>query len=419
MIGWALETFAAVNLLILIVLLARRPVAGLCGAGWAYALWLLPLVRIVLPPLPLPEAELSSFLSSTALIPAAADTAASLPSSGGPGQWVPLMLALWAGGAVAFLLWQLAAYRDFLASVSASLRSSYPPAYHGLPVLESRGVDGPVAIGLLDPRILVPMDFLSRYTPAEQRLALAQERVHHRRGDLWWNSLALLVLGFNWFNPLAWIAFRAFRADQELACDAAVARAAGPSERHDYAQALVKSASRPGLIAACPLNHADQLKRRLKMMNQHRSSRLRSLAGSAALLSLLAAGLGFSAPTYAQEEQAKERKMIKDVIIERIGKDGRKGILNGKSLAEFQAECGAGEKAESDVSSGDGEHRFRTRVIICGEGDTPENRQKLAAALDKARAELGAHERLTPEQRARAAEALAREVERLRREQAN
>ena len=38
------------------------------------------------------------------------------------------------------------------------------------------------------------------------------------------------MLALNWFNPVAWLAFRAFRADQELACDAAVA-AAGSAER--------------------------------------------------------------------------------------------------------------------------------------------------------------------------------------------
>ena len=43
--------------------------------------------------------------------------------------------------------------------------------------------------------------------------------------------VALLVLALNWFNPVAWVAFRAFRADQELACDAAVAAPRRPKPR--------------------------------------------------------------------------------------------------------------------------------------------------------------------------------------------
>ena len=91
---------------------------------------------------------------------------------------------------------------------------------------KARRSQGPLALGVLDRRIVVPGRFLQRYNPGERRLALEHELVHHRRGDIWWNLAALLVLALNWFNPVAWLAFRAFRSDQELACDAAVARAA-------------------------------------------------------------------------------------------------------------------------------------------------------------------------------------------------
>ena len=61
--------------------------------------------------------------------------------------------------------------------------------------------------------------FARRFTPAEQRLALAHELAHHRRGDLFADLAALLVLALHWFNPIAHRAYRAFRVDQEQACD--------------------------------------------------------------------------------------------------------------------------------------------------------------------------------------------------------
>ena len=120
----------------------------------------------------------------------------------------------------------------------------------------------------------------------------------------------MLILALNWFNPIAWLAFRAFRDDQELACDAAVAARADPQARHDYARALIKSASRPGLIAACPLNHADQLKRRLRMMNDHRRSRLRLLGGAAAiaLLAGISATFGSAGIAHPHPEGEAETK---------------------------------------------------------------------------------------------------------------
>ena len=52
MIGWAVETLIATTLLMLVALVLRGPVRRAFGPGVAYLLWLLPLARMVLPPLP-------------------------------------------------------------------------------------------------------------------------------------------------------------------------------------------------------------------------------------------------------------------------------------------------------------------------------------------------------------------------------
>ena len=295
MISWLLETMLGVTMLMLVVLAVRRPVATFFGAGWAYALWLLPALRLVLPPLPsiLPSFALPS---AAAFIPAMDGVAAPLPVESGPGQWVPFMLATWAGGAVTFLIWHWLNYRAFLNAVKANSRPGDPPSYGGIPTLASEAVDGPLALGLFERRIVLPWNFARRYDAGERRLAMEHELVHHRRGDIAWNMAGLVILAANWFNPIAWFAFHAFRSDQELACDAAVAKRASAGERHDYARALVKSASRPGLIAACPLNPADELKHRLRMIRAHRSGRARMAGGAAAFAGLLAGGLALSAP---------------------------------------------------------------------------------------------------------------------------
>jgi beta-lactamase regulating signal transducer with metallopeptidase domain len=302
MIAWLVETFVAVTLLMAMVLILRGPVARHFGAGWAYALWAVPALRLVLPPLP--QLAPDVYLPPAVLfIPTAAEMAAPLPAEAGPGQWVPFMLAMWAGGAVIFLVLQWLAYRAFLGRIRETSRPARPPSFGGIGTWISDSVDGPLALGVIERRIVLPGDFSRRYNPVERRLALEHELVHHRRGDIWWNLAAMLVLALNWFNPVAWLAFRAFRSDQELACDAAVARTASLDERCDYARALVKSASRPGLIAACALNPAGELKRRLRMMRVHRSSRMRSAGGLVALGAFAAAGFAVgSAPPSGPRE---------------------------------------------------------------------------------------------------------------------
>ena len=289
MIAWLIETLVAVTVLMAMVLVLRGAVARTFGAGWAYALWAVPALRLVLPPLPQLAPDLS-LPSVVTFIPTAAEMAAPLPVDSGPGQWVPFMLAMWAGGAVIFLTLQWLAYRAFLGRIRETSRPARPPLFGGIRTWISDSVDGPLALGIFERRIVLPGDFSRRYNPVERRLALEHELVHHRRGDIWWNLAAMVVLALNWFNPVAWLAFRAFRSDQELACDAAVARTASLDERCDYARALVKSASRPGLIAACALNPAGELKRRLRMMRSHRGSPLRSTGGLVALAAFAVSG---------------------------------------------------------------------------------------------------------------------------------
>jgi beta-lactamase regulating signal transducer with metallopeptidase domain len=298
MIAWLIETLVAVTLLMAMVLALRGPVARQFGAGWAYALWAVPALRLVLPPLPQLAPDLS-LPPVVTFIPTAAEMAAPLPAHAGPGQWVPFMLAMWAGGAVIFLVLQWLAYRAFLGRIRETSRPARPPLFGGIRTWISGAVEGPLALGVIERRIVLPCDFSRRYNPVERRLALEHELIHHKRGDIWWNLAATLILAILWFNPVAWLAFRAFRSDQELACDAAVARTASLDERCDYARALVKSASRPGLIAACALNPAGELKRRLRMMRSHRSGPLRSAGGLAALGAFAAAGfaLGSAQPS--------------------------------------------------------------------------------------------------------------------------
>lgn len=384
MTGLLIETLIGFHVALAFVLLVRRPVARFCGAGWAYALWALPLARIVVPPqIFLPASTSSSLILLT---PRIGEAAAPLPSPDGSGQWMPLLLALWAGGAALFILWQVSAYWRLSRAVARSERSR--PRFGRWQVVETNALSAPVAMGFLDGKIVLPADFGSRFTSAEQAMALEHEATHLRRGDLWWNMAGLALLALSWFSPLAHWAFRAFRADQELSCDALVAARAGTAGRYDYASALVKSASQPGLIAACPLNHAAQLKRRLKMMKTHRAGGLRRILGGASTAALLMLGLGISSAN-AQEKAENEPVTIKKVIIKRGGKDGKTFELSG-NYDELIEKCRKTGGSET-TTEGEGEKKV-TRVVVCdAEGKmTPETRERAAAALESALAETDA-----------------------------
>lgn len=290
MSGWIVETLVASTLLMVLVLLVRERVATLFGARIAYLLWLLPALRMVLPPLPesfgpAPMEHLPVAVIDLQLFHAPALAAA--PVEAGI-DWPLLALALWLGGAAAMMTWHLIAYRRFVRAAMAQSVDLPEMDRDGIEVCASSAVEGPFATGIFLPQIVLPHDWRSRYSAEELRLAMKHETVHHQRCDLTVNILALAIFALHWFNPVAWRAWRAFRADQELACDAVVLDRASGDERHSYASALVKSACSRTPIAACSLNPREELKRRLRMMSVARE---RGAAGMMVTALALGGGL--------------------------------------------------------------------------------------------------------------------------------
>jgi beta-lactamase regulating signal transducer with metallopeptidase domain len=305
MTGWAIEAMLASALLMLAVIVLRGPVRRAFGARVAYALWALPALRLLLPPLPegwrgealpvLPAAE--------PIVISLGHPVATLPveSSAHAIGWPPVALALWLGGAAVLLAWQAVGY----------LRFRYEVLRHGIAVdrvgsitvVQSTATDGPLAFGVFDRVVAFPRDFAARFDVEERALALEHELGHHARGDLIANWVALAVLALHWFNPLAWIAFRTFRADQEMANDARVLARTGGAARHAYGCAIVKAAHGRAVSPACHLNTVKDLKGRLKMLGRKKASRTQVAMGSAAIAMLAVGGLAFT----ASGTQAAER----------------------------------------------------------------------------------------------------------------
>lgn len=133
----------------------------------------------------------------------------------------------------------------------------------------------------------------------------------------------------------------------------------------------------------------------------------------AAGLAVLLLGSGLGSAAMAQETEQKS-----NIIIKRFGADGKPVRAEGDHAIAMRAmECAGNQKAESDVASGEGDQKFRTRVVICSKDGSPasaEQRAKLADALEKAKSQLGAHREMSAERLAEAAAALDREIARLR-----
>jgi bla regulator protein BlaR1 len=294
---WLAETLIATTLLMALVMMLRRPVARWLGAGAAYMLWALPLARMLLPALPDTVADPSPLhvavgqsglpaMLTNAPARATIDAAPDLPL-------LEIGIALWLTGLVAFLILQALGYARFRRHI---LRGATLIGEEGrIRTVTSPQASGPLAFGIIRPYIVLPADFALRYDPQEQDMAIAHERAHHERGDLAANMIALLLLAVHWCNPIAWIAYRAYRADQETACDARVLSLYGSDQAHAYGRAILKAAGGRQFAGACHLTRLATLKGRLKMLSTHETSLRRISWGMAAVALVTATGLALTA----------------------------------------------------------------------------------------------------------------------------
>jgi len=309
------------------LLWASRPlVLARLGAGACYAAWLFVPLLLLTPALPRPAHEPLQVALLAAGAPAApAMPVLGVPAAGGASAW----LALWVAGASLVLALQLH-WQWRLARLGEHLPDGSSPAL----------------VGLLRPRVALPADFERRFSAEERELILAHEQVHRERLDNLWNLVACMLAALHWWNPLAWWALRRMRADQELACDAAVL-VANPACRPTYAQALMAAhdLAPPRAPLASRWGSTHPLVERIAMLNTHRPLNCRRtllLAMAATIASALAYAAEGEAPAdkafiqlalKIERSQAGATSYQTTQTLRLIGKDGERMRLRMDPIA--------------------------------------------------------------------------------------
>lgn len=313
MTAWLTDTLITTGALIALVLVLRRPVSRWFGASMAYALWSLPILRLLLPPLVLP-AEMApvaeavpqpvepAMLTYAAFesVPVAALNPVSPPEPALP--WSEILLSIWLGGALAFIIWRVWTYAELRRRLLAPARPVGEA--ERVRLLETSEVSAPLAFGVFDKVVALPVGFMGQEDRFARDLAIAHELAHHKGHDLLANFAAQLVLALHWFNPLAWYGWRAMRRDQEAACDARVMAGRAEAERARYALLIANFAagSRFALAApmACPILGEKSIIHRLRSLAMPDISRRRRLAGKTGFMAAILALPLTATITYAE-----------------------------------------------------------------------------------------------------------------------
>jgi bla regulator protein BlaR1 len=282
----------ASTLSMLVVLALRRGVRLVFGAAAAYSTWLLVPAAMLAVLLPAPS-DSGSTIGVSIRIALFSTLSTAVDSSPGsslhtvhPVEWTLWAIGAWFVGAALFVLYLGGLQRAFVGSLGTLSGSRCV-------LRAARSAGCPALLGVLRPKIILPVDFESRYTRMERLLIFSHERAHLRRGDTLWNAFVALMRCFFWFNPLVHLASTCFRVDQELACDAAVL-GDFPRARRAYANAMLKTEMLDvALPVGCSWQSADHLKERLKMVKKAVPSRRRRTYGRVCVV-VASLGVGFS-----------------------------------------------------------------------------------------------------------------------------
>jgi beta-lactamase regulating signal transducer with metallopeptidase domain len=271
-----------VSVAIVLVALLRRPWRRVFGAERAYALWCaVPLAAAMawVPhsgAAPLPTSVTTLIDAS---IPGASATV-STAGTVGPSIAEGLTVA-WTAGSATWIIAICWAQRRYARRLRGARLTAMPGT--SLRVLTSTDASvGPALFGALTPRIVLPADFTTRFEPLERALVIRHEAIHARRHDSRWLVVAQGLAAAFWFNPLTWWALRAFRQDQELACDAAVIRKR-PGDRRAYASAMLKAHDATLLPIGCTWTSHHPLTERIAMLKLATPSHRRRTIALAAL----------------------------------------------------------------------------------------------------------------------------------------
>lgn len=323
MIRWIVSSSLLLGLLIAL----RQLLKGRIDPRIQYALWLLALLRLLIPgtlassPLSVQNAiperarELPVFsvreeTPAESGAPALAENAARkvaakpepLSSEAKDAPDTRLLLCrIWLGGVVTLLLGAAASNLRFSLRLRRS-RVRREDAESRLPVYEVAWLDTPCLVGLLRPAI-----YLTEGLEGDAlRHVLRHEETHHRHLDPLWSRLRLLALALHWYNPLVWAAALLSKRDAELSCDADTLRRLGDGARRAYGETLLRlSCPRFGqlLNLSTAMNDSKRsLTERIRLIARRPRTALTTLL----TVLLLAAFAAFSAFTGA-EASAPER----------------------------------------------------------------------------------------------------------------
>ena len=223
------------------------------------------------------------------------------------------LYALWLAGAAVVGVWLMVVNLGFALRVKRT-RSAINISSCPMKVYSSHAVDTSCMFGLLRPAIYIANEDLKNEIVLNH--VLEHELTHFRHLDHVWSFLRCICIAVHWYNPLVWWAASLSRQDEEMACDEATICKIGEGSRSSYGRTLIEvtcSKRRMGnlIIAATTMSGSKKrIKERIAMIAQRPRTTFYPLM-AVLIISAMAVGCAFTGASKSAAKTTPEIQPIK------------------------------------------------------------------------------------------------------------
>jgi beta-lactamase regulating signal transducer with metallopeptidase domain len=343
-------------LLMLIVLLLVQLAGRWIPPAWRVVLWTIPLLRLVVPVLPMTTFSLFQFVGlASAPSPEASpampveirlalplvepmrsgssveggvttELSAQTEAETSPTQLAWLAIAIWISGVVILAArWLHLSVR--LRRILTRKEDVSDPALQSLVQIArykaklvrsvrcvATNADiGPATCGLLRPKIVISKRLARELSPSDLYIVIAHEVEHIRRCDFLLVTLGRVATALHWFNPLAYFIHKAIQREIELAVDAATISRLGATRAQEYGSLLLRIAGRAHLSLGVVqmASPGTNLRCRIEQLARWRRPHwCQSLLGAAIACALALVGLSDNGPKSAMAQSSADKDAV-------------------------------------------------------------------------------------------------------------
>ncbi|MBJ7966954.1 M56 family metallopeptidase [Bacillus cereus] len=166
-----------------------------------------------------------------------------------------------------------------------------------IPLFVSGKVSSPTVFGFIRPKLLLSTVHMKILDEQQLRYIFYHELAHIKRRDVGVNWLMHGLLILNWFNPILWYAYSCMREDQELACDALALTCIDSEEQIAYGHTIISLLEHYSSYYQVPSianfsKNKRALKRRILMIKKFQKKSYRwSAIGAVAVIALSSVSL--------------------------------------------------------------------------------------------------------------------------------